>query len=175
MLDFLSADAPFASEILARTASTARVQSIVQLSLAPVFLLASIGALLNVMNGRLIWIVDRVERLEKLQEDGRGTREIEELPALWRRRKYAHIAINLSTAAALDICAVVALMFISAFVRPALGSFVAFAWVMAMALVFSSLLLFLMETQLATRSARDRRRLSRKITQQQEEDQRQSS
>ena len=46
--------AGLASEIVARTSETARVQQMVQLSLAPVFLLAAIGAVLNVMNVRLI-------------------------------------------------------------------------------------------------------------------------
>ncbi|PZP18065.1 MAG: DUF2721 domain-containing protein, partial [Kocuria rhizophila] len=62
MLDMLS----LAGDLIARTSSTARVQEIVELSLAPVFLLAAIGALLNVVNSRLIWIVDRVNRIEGL-------------------------------------------------------------------------------------------------------------
>ena len=42
MLDMLS----LAGDLIARTSSTARVQEIVELSLAPVFLLAAIGAVL---------------------------------------------------------------------------------------------------------------------------------
>lgn len=161
MLEIISSG--ISGDLLARAGSTARVQNIVQLSPAPAFLLGAIGAVLNVMNTRLIWIVDRVDRLEKLAESHRLDRELEELPALKRRRKYAQFAINLSTAAALVICLVIALMFISAFVRPSLGTFVATAWIMAMALVFGALLFFLMETQLATASTRERRKLSRQI------------
>lgn len=162
-MDTLLATASAAGSILERTSSTVRVQQMVQLSLAPVFMLAAIGAFLNVMNLRLTWILDRIRLLEKLEEDAVSDREIEELPALRRRRQYAHLAINLSTSAALAICGVVALLFVSAFVRPALGTFVALGWIAATALVFSALLTFLLETRLATRSIRATRRLSREI------------
>lgn len=162
-MDILLSTATLAGDILARTSSTVRVQQMVQLSLAPVFMLAAIGAFLNVMNLRLTWIVDRVHLLEKLKENEVSDPDIEELPALRRRRKYAHLAINMSTTAALFICAVVALLFVSAFVRPALGTYVALGWILAMALVFSALLTFLMETQLATKSTRATRRLSHEL------------
>ncbi|MBW0143790.1 DUF2721 domain-containing protein [Sphingomicrobium clamense] len=155
-----------ATDLLTRTASTARVQGIVQLSLAPVFLLAAIGAILNVMNARLIWIVDRVERLERREEGGHVSREVDELPALHRRQHYAQVAINLATAAALTICVVVALLFISAFIRPAIGTVVAILWISSMALVFGSLFYFLRETQLATSTIRERRKLAEKIREQ---------
>lgn len=161
-MDFLSSSsASFASELLERTASTARVQQMVQLSLTPVFLLAAIGAVLNVMNQRLTWIVDRVHTLERMAESELPSRELEGLPVLRQRRTYAHVAINLSTAAGLLICVVVGLTFVSAFVRPALGSVVALCWIVAMTLVFGALLSFLLETRLATKSTVDTRRLSR--------------
>lgn len=162
-MEFLSASTSFAGELLQRTSSTARVQQMVQLSLTPVFLLAAIGAVLNVMNQRLTWIVDRVHALERMAESELHTRDIESLPVLRQRRRYAHTAINLSTAAGLLICAVVGLTFVSAFVRPALGSIVAMCWIVAMTLVFGSLLSFLLETRLATKSIVDTRRLSRRL------------
>lgn len=150
--------AGLASEILARTSETARVQQVVQLSLAPAFLLAAIGAVLNVMNVRLIWVVDRIREIER-----EATPEHAELPALQRRQKYAQIAINLASVAALIICLVIALGFVSAFIRPAIGSIVAMCWVAAMALVIASVLFFMRETQIATASARERRAMSRAI------------
>jgi hypothetical protein len=158
VLDLLISDGGLAGDLLARTAKTARVQEMVQLSLSPVLLLGAIGAVLNVVNGRLNSIMERIERLEtKVSTDSMGG-ATEQLPVLRRRQQYAHIAINLGTAAALIICGVVALMFISAFVRPALGTYVAVSWIVAMALVFCALLLFLLETQLATSSVRGHRR-----------------
>ncbi|WP_239805418.1 DUF2721 domain-containing protein [Croceicoccus hydrothermalis] len=161
--DILAVNTQIASDLVSRTASTARVQQILQLSLAPAFLLAAVAAMLNVMNQRLTWIVDRVERLERRAERGGLDREVQELPALLRRQKFAHVAINFSTGSALMICIVVSLMFVSAFIRPPLGTWVAAAWIAAMMGVFVSLLYFLLETQLATRSSRDRRRISREL------------
>lgn len=157
------ASATLAGELLARTSSTARVQEMVQLSLTPAFLLAAIGAYLNVMNQRLTWIVERVHLLEQREEHEIPDEEIQQLPVLRKRRKFAHISINFCTAAALLICLVVSLMFISAFVKPPLGTYVALCWIAAMAMVFGGLLSFLLETRLATRSLDDTRRISRKI------------
>lgn len=162
-MDYLMAGTSLAGELIQRTSSTARVQEMVQLSLTPAFLLAAIGAFLNVMNQRLTWIVDRVHALERLDESDMASRELESLPVLRRRRTFAHTAINLGTAAGLLICVVVALTFVSAFVRPPLGSVVALCWIAAMALVFGALLSFLLETRLATKSTVDTRRIGRKI------------
>lgn len=162
-MDVLSASTSFAGELLQRTASTVRVQQMVQLSLTPAFFLAAIGAFLNVMNQRLTWIVDRVHVLERAEESHVASREIEDLPVLRQRRRHAHLAINLSTAAGLMICVVVVMTFVSAFVRPPLGSVVALCWIIATSLVFGALLFFLLETRLATKSTADTRRLSRKL------------
>ena len=169
MESLLYLSAGIASELVTRTSSTARVQEIVQLSLAPAFLLGAVGAVLNVMNLRLQAIVERVDWLEKQSDEGSLDREIEELPALRRRQSYAHLAINCSTTAALLICIVIALMFVGALVRPPLGTFIALAWILAMTFVFGALLLFLLETRLATRSVRDLRRISRKLTERERE------
>ena len=98
-MDMLTASTSFAGELIQRTSSTARVQQMVQLSLTPAFLLAAIGAFLNVMNQRLTWIADRVHALERMAESDIPSREIEDLPVLRRRRRYAHRAINFSTGA----------------------------------------------------------------------------
>lgn len=163
MIELLSTNGDLATELIARTSNTANVQKIVQISLAPVFLLAAIGAFLNVMNGRLIWLTERVDRLDEYKKVGKPDPALEELPILKRRQIFAHRAVTLSTIAALLICTVVALMFVSAFVRPPIGTFVAIAWILAMTLVFAALLFFLLETKLATSSASERRRMSRKI------------
>ncbi|MCJ8191137.1 DUF2721 domain-containing protein [Sphingomicrobium aestuariivivum] len=162
MIDFSIAAG--VADLIERTASTPRVQSILQLSLAPVFLLAGIGAFLNVMNIRLTWLVERVNGIEAALEDRPDDRRAEQLPVLLRRQRYAHHAVNLSTAAALMICLVVGLLFVSAFVRTALGTFVALSWIGAMALIFAALTFFLRETSLATRNLHDTRELARRIS-----------
>lgn len=173
-IDLLSSSSGFgiAGDLLERTASTIRVQRIVQLSLAPVFLIAGLGAMLNVLNNRLTWVVDRIRRMERALDNpeapARRQKEAEELPVLRKRQRLAHMAIDLLTASALAICLVIAMLFVSAFIRTPIGTFVAFLWIVAMALIFAGLLAFLMETRLATRSAREARKISREMVERDE-------
>ena len=68
LLDILSGVGAF--DLIERTSSTLRVQQVVQLSLAPAFLLAGIGAVMNVMTNRLIWVANKIERILNASEDG---------------------------------------------------------------------------------------------------------
>lgn len=162
MLDLLAAaDTNLAIDLLERTASTARVQHIVQISLAPAFLLAGIGAIMNVMTNRLIWVANRIERIHELEEEGRAGPALDDLPALEKRRSYAQAAVMFSTAAALTISVVIALLFVSAFIRPQIGTITAFAWILTMGFLSMGLSLFLLETRTAARHNRNRQRKRR--------------
>ena len=134
-----------AEDLLQRTASTLRVQEIVRLSLAPAFLLAAIGAVMNVMMARLIWIANRIERLEEKMADVRTEKDTR----LRRRRKLSQRAVMLSTLAALTICVVIALLFISAFITPQIGTITAIAWILTMVFLISGLVNFAAETYVA--------------------------
>jgi len=158
MLDLLSLLQGNPADLLEQTASTARVQHIVQLSLAPAFLLAGIGAIMNVMTNRLIWVANRIERIHELEEEGLAGSASEDLPALEFRRIYAQRAVMLSTAAALSISVVIALLFVSAFVRPQIGSVIAIAWIVTMGFLMAGLTQFWLETRTAARRNRERRK-----------------
>ncbi|MFA6219155.1 MAG: DUF2721 domain-containing protein [Erythrobacter sp.] len=145
-----------ASALIERTSSTAQVQHVVQLSLAPAFLLAAIGAVMNVMTNRLIWVANKIEKIVAADEEGRAGSMIEELPALEKRRTYAQRAVMLSTAAALTISIVIVLLFVSAFVRTPLGTLVALAWIVTMGFLVAGLAFFLLETRTAARRNRER-------------------
>ena len=87
---------------------------IIQLAVAPVFLLAGIGAFLNVCAGRLARIVDRARRLEPRILDSRGEehdRLIAEVRMLDRRISVVNRAIFASVLAAVLISLVVILLF----------------------------------------------------------------
>ena len=144
-----SAGGNIATDLLERTASTLRVQEIVRLSLAPAFLLAAIGAVMNVMMARLIWIANRIERLEEKMEDGRTAKDMRELGRLRRRRRLSQRAVMLSTLAALTICVVIALLFVSAFITPQIGTVTAVAWILTMVFLISGLVNFAAETYVA--------------------------
>lgn len=145
-------------DLLERTSSTLRVQNVVQLSLAPAFLLAGIGAVMNVMTNRLIWVANKIERISNAGEEGDFDALRAELPALELRRIYAQRAVMFSTASALAISVVIVLLFISAFVTTALGTLVAATWVICMGLLVAGLGSFLMETRTAARRNRARMR-----------------
>jgi len=154
-LDLLAAalQAPFASEILERTASTPRVQQVVQLSLAPAFLLSGIGAIMNVIMSRMIWIARRVENLEEKLDEQRTAKQALELAWLMQRRKLMQGAIMFSTASAVMISLVIGLLFISAYITAQIGTLIASFWVLTMALLVTGLGFFLFETRLAARGA----------------------
>jgi hypothetical protein len=128
MIDLLAIAPPFAAEILERTSSTVRVQGIVQISMAPAFLLAGIGAIMNVLVNRMIWIANRVERIDARIEDGRSDPEQAESIAVERawlenRRHLAQVAVMCGTASAAIISLVIALLFISAWITTQIGLF----------------------------------------------------
>ncbi|MEO1648304.1 MAG: DUF2721 domain-containing protein [Pseudomonadota bacterium] len=156
MLDVLislsaSATQPFAVELLERTASTPRVQQVVQLSLAPAFLLAGIGAIMNVMMTRLTWIAGRIERLGESFEVARSESHAREVEWLRSRRQRVRTAIMFSSASAMNISVVISLLFISAYIDAQIGSIIAALWVLTMALLITGLGCFVMETRLSAR------------------------
>lgn len=147
-----------AFELIERTSSTLRVQQVVQLSLAPAFLLAGIGAVMNVMTNRLIWVANKIERILNAVDEGDVAAMRAELPALEKRRIYAQRAVMFSTASALAISVVIVLLFVSAFVYVALGTLVAGMWVVSMGFLVAGLGSFLMETRTAARRNLERMR-----------------
>lgn len=156
LLEILVDNPNLARELVERTSSTARVQQIVQLSLSPAFLLAAIGAIMNVMVSRLIWVAGRIEKIELRISDEKAGREQVELPVLRQRRVLAQRAVMFSTAAAVTISIVIALLFISAFINPQIGTMTAIAWIATMLFLILGLVHFLLETRLAARAAHDR-------------------
>ena len=151
ILDLLTSSV--ASEFLERTADTPRVLRAVELSLAPAFLLVGIGSIMNVMMARIIWIAGRIERLA--ESDPKNSKvscdvaHASEVEWLRKRRSLVRVAIKFSTAAAVVISFVIAILFVSAYVEPKIGTLVAVLWVITVALLITGLIYFLRETLLA--------------------------
>ena len=93
----------------------ADVAHVIQVAVAPVFLLSGIGVMLSTFTTRLGRIVDRArvltERLE-LRDEPRAGRLKLELDTLSRRARWIDRAIALTTIAGLLICLVIAVLFI---------------------------------------------------------------
>jgi hypothetical protein len=135
------------------------IAHLIQLAIAPVFLLAGIGAILNVLAQRLARVVDRARALEKEFEsldDGERARAGAELLLLDRRMSVVNQAISACTASALFVCLVVGILFVADLANINWGRPIAVLFIIAMLLLTVGLLLFLYEIRLAARSLRVR-------------------
>lgn len=134
----------------------------IQLAIAPVFLLAGIGAVLNVLAGRLARIVDRSRVLEQLHAASEGeehARHVWELRLIDRRIALINAAISLIVASAIVVCLLVGLLFVTQLAGLAYRVAVAITFILTMALLISGLVLFLIEVNLAIRGLRVREEL----------------
>lgn len=130
---------------------------IIQISVAPVFLLTGIGSILAVLANRLGRIVDRSRFLEERPTTSMhlsdNTVQIE-LMRLSERKRWVNRAITLCTVCALLICTVIATLFVGAFVGHDISTTVAILFILAMITLISGLLCFLREIFVAVNKER---------------------
>lgn len=130
---------------------------IIQQAVAPVFLLAGLGAFLNVCAGRLARIVDRARSLEPRILASRGRehdRLIEEIHVLNRRIAIVNAAVFLTVLAAVLISLVVILLFTAFLTGWKVGTAIALLFIGAMICTGVGFAIFLYETRLGTRAVR---------------------
>lgn len=130
---------------------------VIQLAVAPVFLLAGISGLLNVLTGRLGRIIDRArlteQQMSEASSEDAGEKQLR-LQLFSRRARLVNYAITLSTASASMICLVVMALFGGAFVALDVSRVIALLFVASMGSLFAALVCFLREVLLATQSLR---------------------
>jgi hypothetical protein len=125
---------------------------IIQLAVAPVFLLSGIGIILTVLTNRLARVVDRARRVEEAARSSTGEtleERRQELRVMAWRARLMNRAITLSTCSALLVALVVVLLFLGAFLDFAAALPVAGLFILAMLSLIAALLLFLREVFLA--------------------------
>lgn len=133
------------------------IAHVIQLAVAPVFLLTAIGTMLAVLTNRLGRAVDRsrvVENLLSNLADESLANAHEELLLLARRVRLIYVAIVLAVMSALFVCLLIAGAFIDAFIAANLARAIAVLFVLAMLALIGSLTVFLREIFLAVTSAR---------------------
>ncbi len=142
-----------------QTASVETIASVIQLAIAPVFLLAGIGGILNVMSSRLGRIVDRARVIEVLisseQHDEHRSILTGEASLLWNRVRLINWAIRMSVSAALLVCLVIVTLFISEFLPTSLAILIAGLFIGAMMLMIIGLILLLVEVSVSTQRLRE--------------------
>ena len=136
------------------------ITRIIQLAVAPVFLLTAIGTLLSALNNRLGRIVDRrrviEDRLRKGLPEGEqpGKEDLEELELLARRIRFIYHAIVLAIVCALLICLLVASAFLGVFVTVDIARLIGTLFILAMFALIGSLWMLLREVFLAVKVGR---------------------
>ena len=135
----------------------ATIAHVIQLSVAPVFLLSGIAALLNVLTNRLNRIVDRARHMEaQFPGASAGRAEIlrVSLGRLAKRARLTSWAISLCTSSAILISAVVIVLFIGSILGVDVRVPIAVLFIGAMLALTAGLMSFLREIYLGTRYLR---------------------
>ncbi len=130
----------------------ADITHVIQLSLAPAFLLVAIGNLIIILTNRLGRIIDRsrvlLNRPAEAQNDPEIVREIADL---CHRRIFIYFAIMFAVIGALLVCLVIAGAFIGALLNARLAEIVAGLFVLTMLFLVIAWTLFLREIYLSIR------------------------
>jgi hypothetical protein len=129
------------------------IATVIQLSIAPVFMLTSVGSFLGVITNRLARAVDRARSLEgelgSLQAQQLQLAQ-DELRVFSRRVRWVHRAITSCTVCALLICFEIAALFTGAFLTIDVSQAAGSVFVLAMTALTVGLLAFLREVFLGT-------------------------
>ncbi|KQM64157.1 hypothetical protein ASE75_09100 [Sphingomonas sp. Leaf17] len=144
--------------------AVATIAQTIQLSLGPVFMLAAIGQLLNVLAGRLSRVIDRSRKLEDLHPRSSGPereRYVMELKLLDRRMSIINAALFLSVSSAIAVCTLIGLLFVAVLAGLHFGTIVAICFILAMVLLVASLISFMIEVRVSLRAIHVREELLR--------------
>ena len=133
------------------------ISGVIQLAVAPVFLLTAIGTVIAALNIRLGRAVDRRRDLEakipSISAEEMGSAR-EELAIIARRIRFVYLSILFAVISALFVCLLIAGAFLGAFVRADLSYTIGAMFVFAMLALIVCLLLFLREIFLAVSTPR---------------------
>ncbi|GGX10189.1 hypothetical protein GCM10011282_15610 [Undibacterium macrobrachii] len=137
------------------------IGQIIQLAIAPVFLLTGVGTNLTVLTNRLARIIDRSRVLEDMVS-AQGAETLSpnmriELDELYQRSHLINRAITLSSTCALLICLVIAALFLGDALDLHLDKIVAALFVSGVLALIGSFIYFLREIFVATKTLRRQR------------------
>jgi hypothetical protein len=133
------------------------IAGVIQLAVAPVFMLTAVGTIIAALNIRLGRAVDRRRDLEE-RLAGMSAEEApfarEELAVIARRIRFVYLAILFAVTSGLFICLLIAGAFLGAFVRADLSYTLGAMFVFAVLALVCGLLFFLREVFLAVSTPR---------------------
>lgn len=138
--------------------AVSNVAYFIQLSVAPVFLLTGVAAMLGVLTNRLSRIIDRARAIEAQHaveaDAGRRASQHATLRVLSRRARLVSWSISLCTTCSLFVSTIIVLLFLEALLATYFRGVVPVLFIIAMLAFIMGLLVFLREIYLATASLR---------------------
>ena len=133
------------------------IAGVIQLAVAPVFMLTAVGTIIAALNMRLGRAVDRRRDLEERlhvmsAEEIPSARD--ELDTIARRIRFVYLSILFAVISGLFVCLLIAGAFVGAFVKTDISTTLSGLFVLAVLALIVSLLLFLREIFLAVSTPR---------------------
>jgi len=136
------------------------ITHVIQLAVAPVFLLTALGTIITALNSRLGRIVDRRRVVEETlgslpaEQGDRAQGCLSELKILASRIRLIYHAMVFAVMSGILVCLVVATAFLGVFIRFDLSETVGVMFVLAMFAMVGALVMFLREVFLAIEAGR---------------------
>jgi len=134
----------------------ATIASVIDIAVAPVFLLAGISGLLVVLTNRLGRTIDRSRSLQAAESefipDQHRAMIQREMTALVRRIQLSHMAISLSTLSAILVCLVIVALFLGGLLQLNVSLIVASLFIICMIILSLAFSSFLLEVLISTRT-----------------------
>ena len=127
---------------------------VIQLSIAPVFLLTGVATKLTVLMNRLARIIDRTRVLQDALRKSPDPEQHAELNVLYQRWQLINYALTSSTGCGFLICVIIACLFIGDITSLSLDQFIAGMFVLAMVALILSFSFLLREVFVSFRYMR---------------------
>jgi ABC-type multidrug transport system fused ATPase/permease subunit len=134
------------------------VASVIDIAVAPVFLLAGISGLLMVLSNRLGRTIDRSRSLQATEAEVRSPQRRQtlqrEMANLLRRMHLNHFAISMAVLSAVLVCLVVVTLFLGSLLQINFSGIIAGLFIVCMVILSMAFFAFLLEVLVATRVLR---------------------
>jgi hypothetical protein len=140
-------------EISVEPVLTPSAVEIIQLALAPIFLIVGIGTLVNVATGRVSRVIDRArwfENLAREEPERINQKARREIRALNKRMRLANWSINFLIGSAVITCINVMLVMVNGLIIANLDTTIIVTFMICMTFLTGGLIAFFLEVSLAT-------------------------
>ena len=144
--------------------TTHTVSELIQLSVAPVFLLAAVAGLLNVLIARLTRIIDQVYKIDRREKNDTMTQQLlTKRKFLTMRMSNINLAIFFCTSTGLFVALVILTMFLSTLLHFETSLVISIFFILSMLCLIISLYVFLKEIHYTTSFIKSQQAINKKM------------